>query len=272
MSPASEQNIPEQRDRKDFQEANVHCYRDYYAKPLWWFRFRYDTQVKRKTVLHLVKKAGKSLERQRVLEIGFGSGAVIFSFHPTCEIHGVEISPTAINAAKKRARERGYQEFSFHFPEERLPVHDGTMDIVIASHVLEHVQDDAMLLRETHRVLKPDGIAVVLVPINERYHDPNHVRQYSTHTLGRLAKQSGFKVNAALENELLFHLVEKFYFEGYSKRWKFLGPLIVALFNIPTSLIPFSGYRFLDAILEMAGLHPRQTCALLTKKGQQTQS
>jgi len=83
-----------------------------------------------------------------------------------------------------------------------------------------------------------------------------------------LAVALGFNVHTVLENELLFHFVEKFYFEGYNKRWKILGPLIVALFNIPTSLIPFSGYRFLDAILRRVGFQPRQTCALLNKSSQ----
>jgi ubiquinone/menaquinone biosynthesis C-methylase UbiE len=40
-------------------------------------------------------------------------------------------------------------------------LHNG---IVIASHVLEHVEHDRTAIREIHRVLKPGGVAVLPVP------------------------------------------------------------------------------------------------------------
>lgn len=43
---------------------------------------------------------------------------------------------------------------------------DQTFDMVICSHVLEHVPDDLQALREMHRVLKPTGVAILLVPIS----------------------------------------------------------------------------------------------------------
>ncbi len=61
----------------------------------------------------------------------------------------------------------------------------GSFDLVYASHVLEHVKDDAAALREIRRVLAPGGFAVLPVPvIGERtveYDQPNphesgHVR------------------------------------------------------------------------------------------------
>jgi ubiquinone/menaquinone biosynthesis C-methylase UbiE len=42
---------------------------------------------------------------------------------------------------------------------------DGSFDIVVASHVLEHVKEDDAALREVARVLSPGGIAVLPVPI-----------------------------------------------------------------------------------------------------------
>lgn len=45
-------------------------------------------------------------------------------------------------------------------------VADGSYDIIICSHVLEHVQDDRQALRELKRVLKDDGQIVFLVPID----------------------------------------------------------------------------------------------------------
>ena len=45
-------------------------------------------------------------------------------------------------------------------------VADGSYDVIICSHVLEHVQDDRQALKELKRVLKDDGQIVFLVPID----------------------------------------------------------------------------------------------------------
>jgi SAM-dependent methyltransferase len=74
---------------------------------------------------------------------------------------------------------------------------DRSWDIILCSHVLEHIPDDRQAMREMRRVLKPDGFAVLLVPlvagVEETHEDPNinteelrwkyfgmgdHVRQY----------------------------------------------------------------------------------------------
>jgi SAM-dependent methyltransferase len=46
-----------------------------------------------------------------------------------------------------------------------LPFEDGSYDFVFASHVLEHIQDDRKAIKEIRRVLRPNGIAVLPVPI-----------------------------------------------------------------------------------------------------------
>jgi SAM-dependent methyltransferase len=54
---------------------------------------------------------------------------------------------------------------------------DASVDVVIASHVLEHVADDRAALTELCRVLRPGGRAIVMVPVDHdrahTYEDPS---------------------------------------------------------------------------------------------------
>jgi len=56
---------------------------------------------------------------------------------------------------------------------ERLPFQDGSLDLVLCSHVLEHVADDTGAARELARVLAPGGLALVQVPV-----EPTMARTY----------------------------------------------------------------------------------------------
>jgi len=47
----------------------------------------------------------------------------------------------------------------------RLSFPDSSFDLVYASHVFEHIQDDESAIREVRRVLAPGGLAILPVPI-----------------------------------------------------------------------------------------------------------
>ncbi len=66
-----------------------------------------------------------------------------------------------------------------------LSFNDNSFDVVYASHVLEHIKNDSAALLEIKRVLKPNGFAIIPVPIigekTIEYSEPNphevyHVR------------------------------------------------------------------------------------------------
>lgn len=84
-------------------------------------------------------------------------------------------------------------------------------DRVYASHVMEHVPDDAVVLRNIHRALKPDGEAWLLVPLwgkptedgppnlgprerERRFGQWDHVRQYGPDFAERI-QAAGFSVD-----------------------------------------------------------------------------
>jgi ubiquinone/menaquinone biosynthesis C-methylase UbiE len=63
-----------------------------------------------------------------------------------------------------------------HADIQNLPLADDGFDLVVCSHVLEHVPDDRQAMKELARVLKPGGRALVLVPMDvsrpDTYEDP----------------------------------------------------------------------------------------------------
>jgi SAM-dependent methyltransferase len=48
---------------------------------------------------------------------------------------------------------------------QHLPFGDNTYDFVFASHVLEHIPDDRKAISEIRRILRPNGMAILPVPI-----------------------------------------------------------------------------------------------------------
>jgi SAM-dependent methyltransferase len=98
------------------------------------------------------------------------------------------------------------------FDITRIPYADDAFDVILCSHVLEHVPDDRLAMRELLRVLSPTGWALLLVPIDrsrpETYEDPavvtpeeraraywqhDHVRLYGRDFAERL-RAAGFAV------------------------------------------------------------------------------
>lgn len=90
---------------------------------------------------------------------------------------------------------------------------DGAFDVVLCSHVLEHIPDDARAMREIRRVLSPTGWAFLVVPTDpgrqEVYEDPSivtpegrlaafgqadHVRWYTGAAFEERLRLAGFAV------------------------------------------------------------------------------
>ena len=75
-----------------------------------------------------------------------------------------------------------------HVDMQELPFEDQTYDFVFASHVLEHIPDDKKAISEIRRILRPNGIAILPVPlVAERtieYPEPNPNETYHVRAPG----------------------------------------------------------------------------------------
>ncbi len=77
--------------------------------------------------------------------------------------------------------------------ENPLPFGREEFDLVLASHVLEHVHGYLSLIREIHRVMKPGGTLVIKVPefpCRAAVADPTHVRFFVPESFLHLAEHN----------------------------------------------------------------------------------
>jgi SAM-dependent methyltransferase len=123
---------------------------------------------------------------QRILDLGSGKGA----FCGVLAREGLEpvgIDPSAAAVAAARAYVDPGGRFAVASGEE-LPLAPDQFDRAVSVCVLEHTEDDARVLEEVRRVLKPGGIFALTVDclnspwISEAFRR-GHVRQYRCHHL-----------------------------------------------------------------------------------------
>jgi SAM-dependent methyltransferase len=130
----------------------------------------------------------------RVLDVGSGTGAVPHDFS---QFGWVCASDRSL-AAMRFARERGVVD-ALVCDAQSLPIGDGTVDLVLAFDIVEHVDDDAAMIAELARVLKPGGAVAIHVPAWPALwsrHDEvlEHKRRYTRKALRRLIEDSGLKL------------------------------------------------------------------------------
>lgn len=101
---------------------------------------------------------------QRFLDIGCYDGSktmIVANRVRAAEIHGIDI----LTERLEMARARGIDAKFFDLNEQRpLPYQDNYFDCILLGDVIEHVFSPDFLLGEIHRLLVPNGFAVVTTP------------------------------------------------------------------------------------------------------------
>jgi ubiquinone/menaquinone biosynthesis C-methylase UbiE len=124
-----------------------------------------------------------------VLDVGCGTGAIMKEM--TTQGFGVVVGIDMSEEALKYCKEKQLQAVQGF--ADKIPYPDNTFDLVIASDVLEHLQDDARAVQEIYRILKPGGRLIATVPAHQflwSYHDEalHHVRRYTKNSFAALFK------------------------------------------------------------------------------------
>lgn len=106
------------------------------------------------------QKAFKIDDKQKILEIGCGPGALsqaLYRWYPNAEIVGIDRDSNFIDFASKQAPRIVFKEED----ATNLSFQDKTFDVTISYTVQEHIEPDKFF-GEQYRVLKDDGVCLVL--------------------------------------------------------------------------------------------------------------
>jgi SAM-dependent methyltransferase len=153
----------------------------------WWYRER----------RHLLAQALRDVPAGRALDVGAAGGG------NTRVLTRLGWQAVALEYGAEGARvaaDRGLPVLRADAAD--LPFETGSLDLVVAFDVLEHLPDDVGAAREVSRVLREGGRFLVAVPADERLwsaHDDavGHVRRYARSQLCETLRQAGFEIAEA---------------------------------------------------------------------------
>ena len=99
---------------------------------------------------------------ETVLDIGSGGGIDVFlaarRVGPTGFVYGIDMTPAMLQRAREAAKKGGYANVMFrHGYAEKIPLDDGTVNVVISNCVINLTEDKGKVFQEAFRVLTSGG-------------------------------------------------------------------------------------------------------------------
>ncbi len=246
-----------QRNRQEYDSFWSSRWRRYWT---------YSTQTKLRRFRHLMDRHDLlNRDGLAVFDMGFGLGAMLFAFRPSCRLAGVELSPTTVLQAQAIAqRRRQTADFRTLAPGENYPIEWlGAFDVVISSHVLEHIHEPRPVLLSLMKLLRPHGVACIVVPINEKPGDDlNHFHCFTEHSFRQMLEDENLEIISIQCCDRLYRLMMPI------ARRRQKGPCIWAriasiILNAVLAPLPYFGLCMADKIMSCP---PTQCFALVRQR------
>lgn len=155
-------------------------------------------KFKANNIIEVCKKINRP---RKVLEVGAGDGSILKFLDKnnfTDELYALEISPSGVECIKSRklASLKSVKQFNGY----TIPFEDDFFDLVVLSHVIEHVEYPRALIREIKRVSK---YQVVEIPCDysgdvdqkvDHFLSYGHINIYTPPLLKFFLKSEGLKI------------------------------------------------------------------------------
>jgi SAM-dependent methyltransferase len=179
---------PEVRAKADSYDASFFAELVKYEPTNFWFRAR------NALICHVLRNAPKQAD---FLEVGCGTGFVLQGVgeaFPEWRMSGSELFTRGLQFA----RARNPQAQLLQMDATRMPF-ENTFDVIGAFDVIEHIEDDELVLAQMFEALRSDGLVVITVPqhawlwsVNDD--EAHHVRRYARGELEAKLTTAGFSI------------------------------------------------------------------------------
>jgi len=182
-------------------------------------------------------------EKQTIVDLGCGIGypvEYLLKKYPKDIIYSVDIN----NQVLKYGVSIGTIKNPVNSSIYNLPFSKNFADIVFMMDILEHLEQPGQALKEVHRLIKDDGIVVIITPNGHwlyqtlrkilkksAFMDPTHVYEYNYNEIISILEHNGYKILeirgsnlpfSFINNEVGFQLSEKITvltYLAYSSFW-----------------------------------------------------
>jgi 2-polyprenyl-3-methyl-5-hydroxy-6-metoxy-1,4-benzoquinol methylase len=175
---------------------------------------RFRTSIFPKT--HPMKFVRKHFSSGKIIDLGCGSGGYLSQNADGFQLYGVDISNILIREAEKVFSKTGGKAISGPCHEVLQDFNEGFFDAVIMRSYLEHEYQPRLVLDESYRVLRPNGIVVVKVPNYSCWNRhimrgrwcgfrfPDHVNYFTPDSLKSMSTKLGFSFSISFVDRLPF--------------------------------------------------------------------
>lgn len=222
----------------------------------------YDQQSKANENYRLIKDMfGGDNNNIKILDYGFGHGAFLLKMPKDALLYGCEISVEAINNMQKIGALLNRNITLCLIDEYADKFKNLKFDLICCSHVLEHVENDILLVEQLCEKIKKGGKLLINLPINEVWNDPKHVKKYSKNSAIKLLNNHGLQIEKVVEankwSAFLLH-----YEQNVLK-----GKRIIKIFRfirLILAMLPLSLIEFTEQI--MLKKYPYQFLIVLARK------
>lgn len=155
-----------------------------------WFKYRNDI------LASIIRSRFRSKTKLKILDVGCGEGNTIRSLakvNPDFIIVGCDIFVEGMELSNVKLPLFQGDVSDDLFVEEQF-------DVILLLDVIEHVPDDQKLLQAAHKLLKKNGLLIVMVPAGMYLWSKfdiisGHYRRYTDETLKKSISKSKFNVN-----------------------------------------------------------------------------
>lgn len=206
---------------------------------------------------------------ERIFDHGFGLGLMLFCFPRQCFLAGYELSESAVRLARAAAQALGFQSTDlrvFHSGEVVPAQWAHSFDLVISSHVLEHIADPGAALKQLALLIKAGGHICIIVPINEKPgEDQNHYSHFTAGSILKMLSDEGLEVTDSASVDRLYWLIKPLSMARQRKdTWQLM--VMSKIVNGCLSPIPNWMLRIIDSILGRLEVPPTQFMVLARKR------